>query len=208
MLATDFKVIDLEVTTFTQVILGGKKLSFRLGESSEKPAVVQELKESVPKSHSIRCQIKISSIEASDGDIVIKYWNIDEFEQMERIKISNNENDSFISAQSRFPSADKQVLIRAEVSGLKTKYFRSRITKVLSKSEAIAYLIDVGIETNISLDSVFDLEEKWAKVPPIIRTGLLHNSQLKFSFIKSITIENGKRLFLSFLRKFKRLKRP
>ena len=170
--------------------------------------MVQELKESVPKSHSIRCQIKISSIEASDGDIVIKYWNIDEFEQMERIKISNNENDSFISAQSRFPSADKQVLIRAEVSGLKTKYFRSRVTKVLSKSEAIAYLIDVGIETNISLDSVFDLEEKWAKVPPIIRTGLLHNSQLKFSFIKSITIENGKRLFLPFLRKLERLKRP
>ena len=176
-----------------KLLLAGKKLSFRLGESSEKPHVVQQLQEPLPKSHSIRCQIKISSIESSDGDIIIKYWKIDEFEQMESIKISNNEKDSFIPAQSRFPSADKLVLIRADVSGMKTKYFRSRIIKVLSKSEAIAYLIDVGIEKNISLGSIFSLETKWAKVSPIIRTGVLYNSQLKYSFGKSITIENGKR---------------
>ena len=168
-------------------------MSFRLGESSEKPPVVQQLEEPLPKSHSIRCQIKISSIESSDEDIVIKYWNIDEFEQMESIKISNNEKDSLIPTQSRFPSADKLVLIRADVSGLKTKYFRSRITKVLSKTEAIAYLIDVGIEKNIYLGSVFSLETKWAKFSPIIRTGVLYNSQLKYSFGKSVTIENGKR---------------
>lgn len=175
------------------LFLGGRELSFRLGESLGKPNVVQQLEEPLPKSHSIRSQIKISSIESSDGDIVMKYWKIDEFEQMESIKINNYE-DSSIPNPSRFPSADKLVLIRAEVSGLKTKYFRSRIIKVLSKSEAIAYLIDVGIEKNISLGSVFNLETKWAKVSPIIRTGLLYNSQLKCSFGKSITIENGKRI--------------
>ena len=121
---------------------------------------------------------------------MIKYWKIEELEQMESIKISSYKDEE--SKLSRFPAADKLVLIQTEVSGLKTKYFRSRIVKVLSTNEATAYLIDVGIERKITLDDLFSLGEKWTRVSPIIRTGILHNSQLKSAFGKSVTIDNGK----------------
>ena len=173
-------------------------MSFQLGDSLANPTIVEKVKTTVTKSHSVHSQIKISSIGLNSGHIVISYWKIDELEQMESIKINSYKDED--SKLSRFPAPDRLVLIQAEVPGLKTKYFRSKIAKVLSTNEAIAYLIDVGIEKKIALDNLFSLDVKWTKIPPIIRTGILHNSRLKSSFGKSNTIDHGKHfIFLQCL---------
>ena len=170
-------------------------MSFQLGDSLPNPTIVDKVKTTVTKSHSVHSQIKISSIGLNGGHIVINYWKIDELEQMETIKINSYKDED--SKLSRFPAPDRLVLIQAEVSGLKTKYFRSRIVKVLSTREATAYLIDVGIERRIALDNLFSLDVKWTKIPPIIRTGILHNSKLKSAFGRSNTIDNGKHFIVS-----------